>query len=265
MKLRKLPARRGVVWVRQGLHTFFRRPLGFTALFFVYALLGPMLMFAVAPLATLGFMIATHQALQGRFPFLSVFIEPLQRSRAQRIAHLQLALLYAAGVALVLWLSDLVGGAAFDAVSQVLGGGEQATPQDLQRVLSDSNLQAAWLLMTGGISLLAVPFWHAPALVHWDDQPAGKALFFSVVACWRNKGALLVYALGWAVVVMVLGFALTTLFALLGMPQLAFAAATPAMLMLSAAFYASLYFTFADTFEPSVPAAETLPPAQESA
>jgi hypothetical protein len=265
MRLRKLPARRGVVWVRQGLRIFFRRPLGFTALFFLYALLGPMLMFAVAPLATLGFMIATRQTLQGRLHFVSVFVEPLQGSRARRIAHLQLGLLYAAGVALVFWVSDLVGGAAFDAVRQVVSGGEQATPQELQRVLSDSSLQAAWLLMTAGISLLAVPFWHAPALVHWDDQPAGKALFFSVVACWRNKGALVVYALGWVAVIMVLGFAMTTLFALLGMPQLAFAAATPAMLMMSAAFYASLYFTFADTFEPSLPVAETLPPAQESA
>ena len=174
-------------------------------------------------------------------------------------------MLYALGVALVFWVSDAVGGAAFDALREVMGGGQEVTQQELQRVLSDSSLQAGWLIMTGGISLLAVPFWHAPALVHWDDQPAGKALFFSVVACWRNKGALLVYALGWVTVITLLGFALTTLFALLGMPQVAFVAATPAMLMMSAAFYASLYFTFADTFEPSLPAVESLPPAPESA
>jgi hypothetical protein len=265
MRLRQLPARQGLAWVRQGLRIFLRRPLAFTALFFIYALIGPMFMFAVAPLATLGFMIATQQALHGRFPFFSVFVEPLQGSRARRIAHLQLGVLYALSVALVFWVSDAVGGAAFDALREVMGSGQEVTPQELQRVLSDSSLQAGWLIMTGGISLLAVPFWHAPALVHWDDQPAGKALFFSMVACWRNKGALLVYALGWVTVITLLGFALTTVFALLGMPQVAFVAATPAMLMMSAAFYASLYFTFADTFEPSLPAVESLPPAQESA
>lgn len=265
MRLRQLPARQGMVWVRQGLRIFFRRPLAFTALFFIYALIGPMLMFAVAPLATLGFMIATQQTLRGRFPFFGVFMEPLQGHKARRIAHLQLGLIYATALALVFWLSDAIGGAAFDAIRSVMSGSQESTPQELQRVLSDPSLQAAWLLMTAGISLLAVPFWHAPALVHWDDQPAGKALFFSVVACWRNKGALLVYALGWLMVIMMLGFAMTTVSALLGMPQLAFAAATPAMLMMSAAFYASLYFTFADTFEPSLPVAEALPPAQESA
>jgi hypothetical protein len=36
---------------------------------------------------------------------------------------------------------------------------------------------------------------------------------------------------------------------LLGAPQLALVAVMPAALMLSAAFYASLYFTFADSFE----------------
>jgi hypothetical protein len=265
MRLRQLPARQGLVWVRQGLRIFLRRPLAFTALFFIYALIGPMLMFAVAPLATLGFMIATQHALHGRFPFFGVFVEPLQGSRARRIAHLQLGVIYAVGVALVFWVSDTVGGAAFDALRELMGGSQEVSPQELQRVLSDPSLQAGWLIMMAGISLLAVPFWHAPALIHWDDQPAGKALFFSVVACWRNKGALLVYVMGWVTVVTLLGFAITTVFALLGMPQIAFAAATPAMLMMSAAFYASLYFTFVDTFEPSLPVAESLPPEQESA
>jgi hypothetical protein len=265
MRLRHWPPRQGLVWVRQGLRVFLRRPLAITALFFIYALIGPMLMFAVAPLATLGFMIATQQALRGRFAFFTVFVQPLQGSRAQRIAHLQLGVLYAVGVALIFWLSDAVGGAAFDALREVMGTGREVSAQELQRVLSDPSLQAGWLIMTGGISLLAVPFWHAPGLVHWDNRSAGKALFFSVVACWRNKGALLMYALGWVMVVTFMGFAITSVFALLGMPQIAFAAATPAMLTMSAAFYASLYFTFADTFEPSLPVAESLPSAPESA
>jgi hypothetical protein len=35
--------------------------------------------------------------------------------------------------------------------------------------------------------------WFAPVLVGWHRLTPGKAMFGSVVACWRNKLALLVY------------------------------------------------------------------------
>jgi len=107
----------------------------------------------------------------------------------------------------------------------------------------------AWLILAVGVALLAVPFWHAPALVHWGGQGAAKSLFFSTVACWRNKGALTVFTLGWFGVLVAFAFLSTAVFALLGVPQLAFLAFTPAMLMLTSAFYASLYFSFVDSFE----------------
>jgi len=248
MRLKLIPARQGALWVRQGLRIFFRRPLAFCMLFLIYMLIGPVVMFAVAPLATVAFMIATRQALQGRAPMPSVYIEPLQVSRAQRWAQLQLGIGYAIGIALVFWLGDAVGGRAFDALREAVAAGK-SSPQELEPLLSDPDLQLGWLLLAGGLALLSVPFWHAPALVHWGAHPAAKALFFSTVACWRNKWAFAVYSLGWGAVIIVFAMISTTVFALLGMPQVAFAAVTPAMLMLSAAFYASLYFTFADSFE----------------
>jgi hypothetical protein len=252
MRLKLVPPRRGMVWVREGLRVFFRKPLAFCVLFLVYLLVGPMLMLAVAPLASLGFMIATRQALQDRFPFPGVFLEPLQASRSQRWAQIQLGIAYAIAAGLVFWLSDSVGGAAFDAVRQAVSEG-RTTPQELQPLLSDPSLQYAWLLLAGGIALLAIPFWHAPALVHWDGQGAAKSLFFSTVACWRNKGALTIFALGWAAVTMLLLMLSMTVFALFGMPQLVFLAITPLTLMVSAAFYASIYFSFVDSFEPDAP------------
>ncbi|WP_280152549.1 BPSS1780 family membrane protein [Piscinibacter sp. XHJ-5] len=249
MRLKLVPPRRGMVWVRDGLRVFLRKPLAFCVLFLVYLLVGPMLMLAVAPLASLGFMIATRQALEGRFPFPGVFLEPLQASRAQRWAQIRLGITYAIAVGLVFWLSDSVGGAAFDALRQAVSDGRTA-PQELQPLLSDPSLQYAWLLLAGGVALIAIPFWHAPALVHWDGQSAVKSLFFSTVACWRNKGALTVFALGWGAVTMLLLMLAMTVFAVLGMPQLVFAAVTPLSLMLSAAFYASIYFSFVDSFEP---------------
>lgn len=248
MKLKLVPARQGAAWVRQGLAIFFRRPLAYCLLFVLYLLVAPVLMFVVAPLASLAFMIATQQALQGRFPMPGVFIEPLRAGRAQRWAHLQLGVVYAAGITLVFWLGDMIGGQAFEALREAVGAG-RTTPQELEPLLASSKLQLGWLTLVGGIALLAVPFWHAPALVHWGGLSAAKSLFFSTVACWRNKGALAVFSLAWVAVILLFAIISTTVFALLGVPQIAFAAITPAMLMLSAAFYASLFFTFADSFE----------------
>jgi hypothetical protein len=262
MKLKLVPARRGALWVREGLRVFMRKPLAFCVLFLIYLLLGPMLMLAVAPLATIGFMIATRQALEGRFPFASVFIEPLQASPSQRWAQVRLGIGYAVSVGLVFWFSDMVGGAPFDAVRDALSG-STTTPQDLQALLSHPKLQLAWFILATGIGLLSLPFWHAPALVHWGGQGAAKALFFSIVACWRNKGALTVFVLAWAGVIIAFAFVSTLVFALVGLPHLAFFAFTPAMLILSSAFYASLYFTFVDSFDPTADGA-VLPPTQES-
>ncbi|HEX6361774.1 MAG TPA: BPSS1780 family membrane protein [Albitalea sp.] len=250
MKFRHVPPRQGVRWVVDGLRVFMRKPLAFCVLFLIYLLIGPMVMLAVSPLATVGFMIATRQALAGRFPFPGVFIEPLQASRAQRWAQVKLGLAYAVAVALVLWISDSVGGAAFEALREAVREG-RTDPQELEPILDDSSLQSGWLLAALGMALVAIPFWHAPALVHWGGHGAAQSLFFSVVACWRNKGALLVYSLGWGAVILVFAFVSTTVFALLGVPQLAVLFFMPAVLMLSSAFYASLYFTFADSFEPT--------------
>ena len=93
------------------------------------------------------------------------------------------------------------------------------------------------------------PFWHAPALVHWGGHPPAKALFFSLVACWRNRGAFVVYALGWLATLLLFVVLASLLFGMLGQRQMMAPLATPVSLIFSTVFYASLYFTFADCFE----------------
>ena len=102
----------------------------------------------------------------------------------------------------------------------------------------------------GLASLLSLPFWHAPALVHWGGQGVGKALFFSTMACWRNIGAFTVYGLAWAGAILVFGALANVLAALTQQAQLIALAAVPAGLLFSTVFYASLYFTFNDCFAP---------------
>src|SRR5690606_16959319 len=47
---------------------------------------------------------------------------------------------------------------------------------------------------------IAALFWHAPVLVAWHGLRIGQALFFSGIACWRNKWPFLVYGVAWILV-----------------------------------------------------------------
>ena len=134
MRLQTVPAGRGALWVRQGFRTFFSRPLAFAALFatfmfvvFVLALLpflGALVVLALLPLVSLGFMIATRNAVEGSMPTARVFIEPLRGPAAQRIAMLQLGVIYALATFAVLWLSGLVDGGAFEALMDEMPAGQ---------------------------------------------------------------------------------------------------------------------------------------------
>src|SRR5690606_15387364 len=48
--------------------------------------------------------------------------------------------------------------------------------------------------------LISALFWHAPALIGWHHIKMTQALFFSMVACWRNKLPFLVYGAIWAAI-----------------------------------------------------------------
>jgi hypothetical protein len=258
VKLRVVRARQGALWVRSGFRIFFRRPVAFAMLFAAFLfcalltmllpLAGPLLLLAALPQATLGFMIATHVALKGGFPLPGVFVQTLRASSPRRLAMLKLGLVYAAATFAILWLADVVDAGKFDALQEAMASAK--TPaEDIRERLLDPQLQLGLLVRLGLASLLSLPFWHAPALVHWGSQTWGKALFFSTVACWRNKGAFAVYGLTWTAVIVLFGVLANTVFTLLGQPSLVAMAAMPAGLMFSTVFYVSLFFTFADCFE----------------
>jgi amino acid transporter len=78
----------------------------------------------------------------------------------------------------------------------------------------------------------------------------GKSLFFSMVACWKNKWALSVFALGWMALMLAVGFVLMALGAGLGAPSLAAGVMMPALLCVACMFFSSLYFTFQESFAP---------------
>lgn len=259
MKLHLVPARHGALWVRRGFAAFFKRPLVFAALFtgvmffgllaLLLPVVGEFIMLAAMPLVSLGFMVATRRVLLGTLPGPGVFIEPLRGPRGKRMALVQMGVIYAVATYLILLSSDIADGGKFEALQDTIASGK-GDAAGIAALLSDAQLQFGLLLRFGLASLLSLPFWHAPALVHWGDQSIGKAFFFSTMACWRNVRAFSVYGLAWGGVILAFGIIANVFAALLQEPQVIALATVPVGLLISTVFYTSLYFTFADCFAP---------------
>ena len=254
MKLHIVPARQGIQWVKLGVQTFFRQPLALAGLFFMCAaalsvfglvpLVGSIAAMLLMPGATLGLMAASREAGDGKFPMPSILLTAFRAERAQVHAMLFLGALYGVAVAIVLGSSALIDGGKF-AKLFVMGG--PMTPELLQA----PDFQTAALAFTALYLPVSMLFWHAPALVHWHGVTPVKSLFFSFVACLRNIGAFTVFSLVWAGVFMLMGICVTTIAALTGKVELAATLMYPALMVLTAMFITSIYFTFRDNFETS--------------
>jgi hypothetical protein len=258
MKLNIVPARTGLVWVKLGIKTFFKQPLALAGLFFMFmavmtiASLVPVIGFVLAmtllPAATLGLMSATREATDGRFPMPLVLLAAFRAGRQQARAMLVLGGLYALGFLIAMGASYLVDGGDF---ARVYLGGETPT----REMMLASEFQGAMWVFIGLHLPLSLLFWHAPALVHWHGLPPVKSLFFSLVACLRNFWAFVVFGLMWLSMLVLVVVSVTTVGALLGNPGLAGDILFPVLLLLTAMFFTSLYFTFRDSFEPPPEAA----------
>ncbi len=252
MKLRILPASRGIQWVRQGIQTFFRQPLALTGLFFMFLvamsvlslvpLLGNVLALALFPGASLGLMVAAREADEGRFPTPWVMLSAFRAGRARLRSMLILGALYACGFLLVLGCSTLFDGGKFASLN--LGGGRMTVD-----LVQETDFQTAMLVATFLYAILSLVFWHAPALVHWQGVPPVKSLFFSIVACMRNFWAFTVYGVVWFLLFLFLSILSLSFAAMLGGPEALGVILYPVAIMLIAMFFTSIYFTFIDSFE----------------
>jgi hypothetical protein len=262
LRLHTVAPARGWAWLRQGLRLWLQRPLAFVGLFvfFLFTVLllmvllpvvGGALGMALLPMLSLGFMIASRSALAGGPVHIGQLVEGLRHPvQAQRRAQWTLCGAYALGTVLVIALSDWVDGGTFEALQrEMAAGGADGKPSPaLDALLADPRLVNGMLVRIGLAGLLSVPFWHAPALVHWGGQGALQALFSSTVALWRTKGAFSLYLLGWLGVMLAAGVAFSLLAAVTGMRSLLGLMTLPLGLAFSAAFYVSLWFSFDDTF-----------------
>lgn len=256
LHLQQVPARNGRLWIRHGFKVFQRQPLALASLFglflfagFVAMLLlgvGLLLTFASLPLLSLGFMLATHLVLQKKTPTASVFVAPLKLTPERRRSQIVLCLSYALAMLLIGLLADWVDGGSTRDLQKLIA--DNADSEAIAQAATDPRLLWGMCARLGLVTLLSVPYWHAPALVHWGGQGVAQALFSSTLALWRNKAAFALNALLWGGLLLAVAGIVSLGFGLIGLTQLAPMVLMASGLLLSTVFYASLYFSFVDCF-----------------
>jgi hypothetical protein len=95
--------------------------------------------------------------------------------------------------------------------------------------------------------------WFSPQLVAWHRQPISKAMFFSFVACWRNRWPFLLLGLLLVALSLGTGMLMNTLLRTLALsPQLTSMLLAPVALILTSITYATQYPIYRAVIEPQV-------------
>lgn len=191
MQINELPASDGLRWLREGWALLKRQPLALPAMAVIYLLIryGPILLIPVAglglaafltPFAAVGMMAVCRDAAASRAPQPAAFAAPF-RDAPGRPALVRIGLFHMAASLAV---------ALFVAAFAPRMSDPNATLEQLVRALP------AWLVLAALVAelLVLMLMWFAPLFAAWHRQPAGKSLFFSFFAVWRNRGAFTVFA-----------------------------------------------------------------------
>ncbi|MFM0416841.1 BPSS1780 family membrane protein [Paraburkholderia aromaticivorans] len=263
MQLIEVPAKTGYVWFRQGIWLFRKNPLAFLTLFFTYLLvmtlvsqipvIGGVLPLAFIPGVAVGFMAACRNTIAGKPVFPTILVDGFHSYGpvvAKRL--LVLGMLYVLAMALVLAGSALADGGML--LKVMLGG---ATMD--QDAIANSNIPLAVITALALYLPVAMIFWFSPILTAWHDVPPVKAMFFSIVSCWRNRGAFIVFGALWFAVAITVSLGLSALMQALGAGDFAFAVLMPATMIVTTMLYCSFYATYRGCFGVQTPETPDLP------
>ncbi len=254
MLINTVPAATGARWLADGWRLFRRQPLGLSAMTVVYLMMlfvpamlpfiGLAISGVLGPFATVGLMLCVREAAGGRAPNPALFAQPFRDER-QKLNLFRLGIVNAA---LLLAVASLAALLAPDAPGPTPG--QPVTLQDLP-------VDALLLQLLLYLPVLAL-MWFAPLLAGWHQMTPGKAMFGSVIACWRNVGALTVYGLLTLAVMVAISFlVVAVLSALLPKEALSFVIAPVALVMMTV-IQSSYWPMYRSVFE-AVPMAAVAP------
>ncbi|CAJ49892.1 BPSS1780 family membrane protein [Bordetella avium] len=250
MQAATLPASYGWQWVKTGFRIFAKQPLPMffwamaLSLFVLFASLtppvGPLLFVALMPVFTLMTLAACKHVEAGRIMLPSMWPKPLMRPGVFRKLFL-MGLLYAG-------LSLLAGLIAFLPFSSDLIAGMRAVQVEQDIMPFILAVRAPLFIFVVLYVIIAALFWHAPVLVSWHSLRLVQALFFSGVACWRNKWPFLVYGAAWILIFLLIDLAAGLLVAI-GIPgSFANLVLIPVKVAAGAVLYCSFYPVYTTIF-----------------
>ncbi len=251
MHAQTLKSQAGWQWVQAGFAIYRRAPFDFALLlgaywFLIIALnLIPVLGTFLASLAMPGLSVGLLKAAQLAERNQSFGVRTLFESLRQNPKTLSLlGAIYLVCSLGAMGLSALMDGGAF---FQLMLGKIQELPNPEET--SDSLMAALLIVLLMTPVLMA--YWFAPVLAAWHQMSAGKALFFSFVACWMNWRPFLTYGIGlmlWAVLLPSLLFGVLLLLLPVAQGVVSAVMAFAVLFVVVPAVYASFYASYRDIF-----------------
>lgn len=255
MQAATLPITAGWNWILQGYQLFMRQPLAMffwsmvTGLLITFSyflpVIGQIILIAATPMLTFIALSACRNIASGRRMELGMWLRPVRENPDVRRRLIRLGIVYL--------IFCMVAG--FLATLPFVGNIRAAIGHD--GIVDEAALIAAVRgpFITFGFLYIIVSalFWHAPALTGWHGIKTNQAMFYSMVACWRNKFAFLAYGAGWAAVFFALQMLGTFLISIGISPGATQMLLTPLNLGLAAVLYCSFYPAYVGVFGANYP------------
>lgn len=253
MQAVSLPFFYGWLWVREGYRLFMRQPMAMLFwslvtnllihLSYLLPLLGQIALLVASPALTFIVLNASHNIAKGQQMQLGMWTAPLRPANV-RNPLIKLGTLYM----LACLAAGLLATIPFvDSIMSVMP--EPGTPVDEAAFMRA--LRAPMFALMGIYVLVSAIFWHAPALIGWHHIAIKQALFYSMVACWRNKLPFILYGLCWLALYFFMQQLDMVLLASGLAPSLQQLILTPLSLVILAVLYGSFYPIYLTVFGPS--------------
>lgn len=249
MKARTLPASDGLKWLIEAYLIYRRNPLLLVLMSFSFwgivlflelvPVLGAIASSIFTPALLVSIMNVCRDLDQKRVTPPGAIFSGFAQQRKTLFVLGALRILRMLAIILVVTLVD--GGEMLSLLAQIKPT-SQPTPEQLSVFLTPFYVLPFFLPVF-------MAFWFAPLLAAWNGLPTIKSLFFSLVACWRNWRAFMVYGLSLVILVIVLPTLAMVLFSLLVPASLAATViSVPLMIMAMPVLFASIYVSYRTIF-----------------
>lgn len=251
MRAQTLPAAAGWRWIISGFAIYRRSPILLSMLVLAYwftilllnllPVIGAIAASLVIPGLSVGLMQASRNLERGQAIGIQTLFGGLKENTKTLVGLGALYLVFTLGILGISALSD--GG---DLLSFMLSG-KQAD----REAIEEGNFALPALIVMLLMTPVMMAYWFAPVLAAWHKLTLGRALFYSLVACWINWRPFLSYGIALLLVAGVIpGLLLGVLLALFpdAQPFITALITMPMLLAVAPAIFASFYASYRDIF-----------------